>query len=269
VSFASSTPSSSSPVDLLRLQDSSEFAVSKAKFRRTSGGPNPELALRRRDPQRQDARWRRCVHRRSSATKPLGDQPHSSCQNLLDWVLGYAFIRHREYGLRDRRFRPKLFWDCIRIGVPNSVGHCIEIWGVGDGDKDDGGGRSAVQAVGVTCFSLFAFTTEGLQKGVMSIASNLLRAGWKMLLAIFPEFFVHLPIGSPSVALMGYAKITCLTRLLYFPRRRHRGLFHVNLALYGGLCRSQCPLLLPPLPRREVGTCCFDPALTFLLTGYG
>jgi uncharacterized protein len=43
--------------------------------------------LRRRDPQRQDARWRRCVHRRSSATKLLGDQPHSSCQNLLDWVL--------------------------------------------------------------------------------------------------------------------------------------------------------------------------------------
>ncbi len=156
-------------------------------------------------------------------------------------VLGYAFLCRREYGSRDRRFRPKLFWDCLRLGTPNAAGHLIEIgaWVVVMKMMASAGpDYLAVQAVGVTCFSLFAFTTEGLQKGVMSIASNLLgagksdeigtllRAGGKMLLvivaliaiplAIFPEFFIHLLIGSPSVAVMGYAKITCLTVLLYF-----------------------------------------------------
>jgi MATE family, multidrug efflux pump len=156
-------------------------------------------------------------------------------------VLGYAFLRRHEYGSRDRRFRPKLFLNCLRIGAPNAMGHSIEIGAwvvVMQMMAMAGPDYLAVQAVGVTCFSLFAFTTEGLHKGVASIASNLLgagkqheipallRAGGKMLLvivalsaiplAIFPEFFIHLLIGSASVALMGFAKATCLMVLLYF-----------------------------------------------------
>ncbi len=88
--------------------------------------PESSGKLRRRDPQRQGARWRRCVHRRSSATKHLGGQPRSTCQNFLDGVLDgplsqearcYSFeelFAEKLMALTDRA-RPRDLYDVVEL----------------------------------------------------------------------------------------------------------------------------------------------------------
>lgn len=104
----------------------------------------------------------------------------AQCSQVL--ILGLVFLnkRHRTtYGTAEARFLPKLFKECLKVGVPASLGHMIEIagWAVVMLMLSYAGPEYlAVAALGQTFFILFAFATEGLQKGMISVASNIIGA---------------------------------------------------------------------------------------------
>ncbi len=96
--------------------------------------------------------------------------------------LAFIFLNKRNrtlYGTSDYRFDKKLFQECIKLGFPGALSHSFEIgsWAY----------LSAflamhnieyvtIQVVGQSMFGLFGFLTEGLQKGIISLASNIIGA---------------------------------------------------------------------------------------------
>lgn len=138
-------------------------------------------------------------------------------------------------GTRYWRIQPKLFMDCINIGLPNAIGHVIEMLGwviifnmaIG------------VSVMHVTVLSIFQatmfmviFFSEGLQKGVIAICSNFIGAKDKTAISrtlqssiklsilialiyaaplmLFPEAITSLFISSDFDA------ITSIEELMYF-----------------------------------------------------
>jgi MATE family multidrug resistance protein len=115
-----------------------------------------------------------------------------------------------------------LFLNCLKIGLPSSLGHIVAITGwtflffvLGDSSAE----HLTILTVGQAIWLLFSFMTDGLQKGVTAIASNyiggkrtekmhdvlktalklslVLLAFMAIPLVIFPNIFVHgfLPEG--------------------------------------------------------------------------
>jgi MATE family multidrug resistance protein len=86
--------------------------------------------------------------------------------------------RNREvYGTKKFQFKFPEFWKCLKIGTPNSVGHMIEIaaWAlqlnlIAKVSKD----HITVFAIAQTILILFAFTSDGMQKAVITISANFL-----------------------------------------------------------------------------------------------
>ncbi len=83
------------------------------------------------------------------------------------------------YGTKKFHFKFPEFWKCIKIGTPNSVGHMIEIaaWAlqlnlIAKVSKD----HITVFAIAQSILILFAFTSDGMQKAVITISANFLGA---------------------------------------------------------------------------------------------
>lgn len=97
-------------------------------------------------------------------------------------LLAYMFLKkeyRKKYGTNQWQFKWKPFWDCFRIGVPNATGHLIEIgaWAVlFQIVAMRGQVHTTVMAVGQSIFILTAFVADGLSKGVIAVASNLIGA---------------------------------------------------------------------------------------------
>lgn len=75
------------------------------------------------------------------------------------------------------RLNPKLFIDCLKLGVPNALGHMVEIsaWTVLLFMLESVGNiHLTIFSIGQAVFVLFIFITDGLQKGVIAVASNVL-----------------------------------------------------------------------------------------------
>lgn len=77
------------------------------------------------------------------------------------------------------RINLKLLRQCLKIGTPSSISHMIEIaaWATlfqiaASVDLD----YITIQTIGNSVLVFFAFVTEGVQKGVIAIASNLIGA---------------------------------------------------------------------------------------------
>lgn len=85
----------------------------------------------------------------------------------------------RERGTTAWRFRWQSFRECLQIGVPPALGHLIEVaaWTVLIQILTRTGPEHlAVFVIGQTIFIGFSFIVEGLQKGVIAVASNFIGA---------------------------------------------------------------------------------------------
>lgn len=107
-------------------------------------------------------------------------------------ILFIDFVRptYRErFGTGDFRFSWDEFAKCIRLGLPSSLAHTIEIlaWAVFFRMLMTAGEEHfTVVSIAQSIFFLFTFLTEGISKGATAIAANLIGAGrydalWKLL----------------------------------------------------------------------------------------
>ncbi|MBY0462737.1 MAG: MATE family efflux transporter [Alphaproteobacteria bacterium] len=105
-----------------------------------------------------------------------------SAESIQILILGCVFLNkyHRKHFKTGYyQFNSKLWWDCLKIGTPSAISHMIEIaaWATlfqiaASVDLD----YITIQTVGNSVLVFFAFVTEGIQKGVIAIASNLIGA---------------------------------------------------------------------------------------------
>lgn len=95
-------------------------------------------------------------------------------------ILAWVFLseeNRRRYNTTDYAFDKTCFVDCLKIGSPNAIGHMIELsaWALilrlmaNQGDT-----YITVFAIGQNLGILFAFFSQGLQKGVIAVAANLI-----------------------------------------------------------------------------------------------
>ena len=97
--------------------------------------------------------------------------------------LGLAFLSHHQrltFGTGRWHFRPSIFWQSLKIGLPIAASHLVEVsaWAFGYLLVSQATeAHMLIWIVGHSLFGLIAFATEGMQKGVTAIASNLLGAG--------------------------------------------------------------------------------------------
>lgn len=113
-------------------------------------------------------------------------------QLLQTIILFIDFIRpkyRQRFGTGDFRFSWDEFMKCIRLGLPSSLAHTIEIlaWAVFFRMLMSAGEEHfTVVSVAQSIFFLFTFLTEGISKGATVIAANLIGAGrwdalWRLL----------------------------------------------------------------------------------------
>lgn len=138
------------------------------------------------------------------------------------------------------------FWDCFKIGFPSALGHMIEIaaWSIQLHLLSSVSiYHVTVASIGQTLFGLVAFTTEGLNKGIIAIASNLIGAKvFTSIKKVFKSSFIlHLIISVLIIVplllhpewflddfikgendpytiqlVITYAKVSCVWIFLYF-----------------------------------------------------
>lgn len=95
-------------------------------------------------------------------------------------ILLFVFFKpnyRQKYCTDNYVFDKKIFFECIKVGAPSSLGHMIEIaaWSIVLRLMANAGDiYITLLAFGQSMHVLFAFATEGLQKGVTSIAANMI-----------------------------------------------------------------------------------------------
>lgn len=102
---------------------------------------------------------------------------------FIQFIILFLFFLNRSnrtaYKTHRLNFNPYYFWQCFKIGFPSALGHMIEFaaWSVQLHMLASVSlFHVTVAAIGQSIFGLVAFTTEGLQKGIIAIASNLIGA---------------------------------------------------------------------------------------------
>jgi multidrug resistance protein, MATE family len=105
-----------------------------------------------------------------------------AAQSIQILLLGSVFLNkynRKHFKTGSYQFNSTLFWDCLKVGTPSSISHMIEIaaWATlfriaATVNLD----YVTIQTVGNSMLVFFAFVTEGIQKGVIAIASNLIGA---------------------------------------------------------------------------------------------
>lgn len=117
--------------------------------------------------------------------------------------IGFLSKRNREqFGTASWGFNWKLFKRCLRLGVPNSIAHTIEIfaWAVFFRMMTaKGADYITVAAVSQTIYYLFTFVTEGVSKGASAIAANMIGAKqwdhvWKLFFSGV-KFYIMVFVG--------------------------------------------------------------------------
>lgn len=95
-------------------------------------------------------------------------------------ILGSYFLSSNsrsQYGTNDWHFKKKPFLDCLKIGFPNAISHMIEIsaWSLLIILMAKAGeAYITVLAVGQSFCIVIAFYNDGMQKGIITIAANLI-----------------------------------------------------------------------------------------------
>lgn len=109
------------------------------------------------------------------------------------------------------RFQPSLFAECLKLGMPQSLGNMLNYaaWGIVVSLLASAGQKHLMMYTIIdSLYALFGFATEGLQKSVLSISANLIGSGQTSHL---PRLF--------KKALLGLVPILLLLAipLLFFP----------------------------------------------------
>lgn len=95
------------------------------------------------------------------------------------------------------KFNFKIFKEVVNLGLPNSLSHILEIsaWAlVANMLATVGNEQVTLYSLGQSLFILFAFFSEGLQKGVMAISANFVGAKRYNLLAnnVASASYIHI-----------------------------------------------------------------------------
>ena len=162
-------------------------------------------------------------------------------------ILFAAFIskKNREqFGTGSYQFVWKSFKKCLKIGLPNSIAHTLEIlaWAVFFRMMTlKGTDYITVAAISQSIFFLFTFITEGVSKGATAIAANMIGAQqwdgvWKLLrsgvrfyfqvfialggiLVIYPESLIQLFVNHNnelSPAIVETVRSACVWIWVFF-----------------------------------------------------
>jgi MATE family multidrug resistance protein len=113
------------------------------------------------------------------------------CQAIILFSAFYCQTNRQLYGTGRWRIHKRLFWSCLRIGLPNAVAHSIEILAwvlIFDMMARLGSDYMTVVTIAQSILFLFTFITEGLSKGATTIASNFIGSQkqnlvWKLLVS--------------------------------------------------------------------------------------
>lgn len=142
-------------------------------------------------------------------------------------LIVFLMRRHRElHGTGDWTFKPKLFWQILKIGFPSAMSSVIELsaWSVlAQILTSASEAHITIYSIGDSFFVLFTFGFWGLQKGITTVVANYigaereetiskcLRSGLKIIIAImlvftiplffFPEFLVSQFLNPEASAL--------------------------------------------------------------------
>lgn len=107
-------------------------------------------------------------------------------------ILFIGFVRKKYrilYGTSNWVFNRKCFMQCLKIGLPNSIAHTLEIiaWAVFLRMMTMVGNEHiTVVAICQSIFLLFTFIAEGISKGATAIAANLIGAKkWDLVYKLF------------------------------------------------------------------------------------
>lgn len=98
-------------------------------------------------------------------------------------ILGFVIMKkdnRRSFGSLNWRFKPTTFYDCIKLGTPQSVGSMLNYtaWGiVVNLLAQEGPKHLLIYTFIDSTYNLLCFTTEGLQKSVVSVSANLIGSG--------------------------------------------------------------------------------------------
>lgn len=165
-------------------------------------------------------------------------------QSVQAVILFLVFIskkNRQQFGTGSYQFIWKSFKKCLKIGLPNSIAHTLEIlaWAVFFRMMTlKGADYITVAAISQSIFFLFTFITEGISKGATAIAANMIGAQkwddvWKLLrsgvrfyvqvfialggiLVIYPEPLIHLFNHDLSPAVMETTRAACLWIWVFF-----------------------------------------------------
>jgi len=103
-------------------------------------------------------------------------------QALQVLIFAVAFLmknNRNRYGTHKAIFSLRLLKECLALGTPNALGHMVEIAGWALNLRvlaAAGTDYVTVLAMGQNLHILFAFISQGLQKGVIAVGSNLMGA---------------------------------------------------------------------------------------------
>lgn len=133
-------------------------------------------------------------------------------QSVQTLILFIDFLRpkyRRRFGTGNFRFCKREFMKCIRVGLPSSLAHTIEIlaWALFFRMLMSAGEEHfTVVSVAQSIFFLFTFLTEGISKGATAIAANLIGAGkrealWRLLFSGI-KFYALIFIAFGSIFLI-------------------------------------------------------------------
>lgn len=107
-------------------------------------------------------------------------------------ILFLGFIKEKyrkKYNTANWAFNKKCFIQCLKIGLPNSIAHTLEIiaWAVFFRIMTMAGDEHiTVVAICQSIFMLFTFIAEGISKGASAIAANLIGARqWNIVWKLF------------------------------------------------------------------------------------
>jgi MATE family multidrug resistance protein len=95
------------------------------------------------------------------------------------FILFLSKTHRTHYHTHDARFRWGIFWDCLRIGIPNSLGHLVEMIGwsiILYTVSQSSPTHATLYGVCHTLFFLLFCFIEGLHKGVIALVANAMGA---------------------------------------------------------------------------------------------
>ena len=125
-------------------------------------------------------------------------------------IFFFSSKNRKKYKTHHLTFKPKLLKKCLRIGTPSAIGHMIEItaWAIVMNMMAlIPGAFLTIMAVGQNLFAVIAFANSGLQKGVSTVAANLI--GAKNYLKVTKTWFSAIKL------LLIFSAIVSLVLLVY------------------------------------------------------